>query len=54
METVGFIGLGNMGWAMARHILAAGCPMVVHDVREEVARRFRDRGARLGATHPDA
>lgn len=53
MEMVGFIGLGNMGWAMAGHILAAGYPMVVHDVREEVARGFRDRGARLGASAAD-
>jgi 3-hydroxyisobutyrate dehydrogenase len=45
VETVGFIGLGNMGWAMAGHILAAGYPMTVHDVREDVARRFAARGA---------
>jgi 3-hydroxyisobutyrate dehydrogenase len=35
---------------MAGHILAKGHPMVVHDVRAEVAARFRDRGARLAAS----
>jgi 3-hydroxyisobutyrate dehydrogenase len=28
--TVGFIGLGIMGRPMARHILQAGYPLVVH------------------------
>ena len=46
METVGFIGLGNMGWAMAGNIGKAGYPLVVHDVRADVARRFAsERGA---------
>lgn len=30
MQTVGFIGLGIMGRPMARHILRAGYPLVVH------------------------
>ena len=35
--TVGFIGLGNMGSPMAQRLLAAAVPLVVHDVRAEVA-----------------
>jgi 3-hydroxyisobutyrate dehydrogenase len=47
METVGFIGLGNMGGPVAGHIQRAGFPMVVFDLREEAARPFRERGARV-------
>ena len=47
METVGFIGLGNMGGGMAANIQRAGHPMVVYDLREEVARPLLDGGARL-------
>jgi 3-hydroxyisobutyrate dehydrogenase len=31
-EVFGFIGLGNMGQPMARHVRELGCPMVVHDI----------------------
>ena len=48
METVGFIGLGNMGTGMAGNIIRAGYPVVVHDKREARARAFMDRGARRG------
>ena len=47
METVGFIGLGNMGGGMANNIQKAGYPMVVYDLREEAARPLLDDGARL-------
>ena len=50
METVGFIGLGNMGAGMAGNVLQAGYPLVVHDVREEAARRLGARGARVAAS----
>ena len=33
METVGFIGLGNMGSGMGGNIQKADYPMVVYDVR---------------------
>jgi len=32
---VGFIGLGNMGGPMAKHILDAGHTLTVYDVRKE-------------------
>ena len=47
METVGFIGLGNMGGGMANNIQKAGYSMVVYDLREEAARPLLDGGARL-------
>ena len=47
METVGFIGLGNMGGPVAGHIQRMGFPMVVFDVREEAMRPFRERGAKV-------
>src|SRR6266571_4464430 len=47
METVGFIGLGNMGGPVAGHIQRASFPMVVFDLREEATSAFRERGARV-------
>ena len=47
METVGFIGLGNMGGPVACHIQRAGFPMVVYVVREEIMRPFEERGAKI-------
>ena len=47
METVGFIGLGNMGGPVAGHIQRAGFPMIVFDLREEATRPFEERGAKV-------
>jgi 3-hydroxyisobutyrate dehydrogenase len=47
METVGFIGLGNMGAPVAGHIQRAGFPLAVFDLRDEAARPFRELGARV-------
>ena len=47
METVGFIGLGNMGAGMAGNIQKADYPMVVYDLREEATLPFLEGGARL-------
>ncbi|MBI3329513.1 MAG: NAD(P)-dependent oxidoreductase, partial [Nitrospinae bacterium] len=46
METVGFIGLGNLGGGMGGNIQKAGFPIVVYDVREEAMRPFVEREAR--------
>jgi 3-hydroxyisobutyrate dehydrogenase len=54
METVGFIGLGNMGSGMAGNIQKAGYPMVVYDIREEVTKPFLERGARLASSPAEA
>ena len=50
METVGFIGLGNMGGGMAANIQKAGYPMVVFDVNEGATRPFLEAGAKLAGS----
>src|SRR5262249_2566550 len=50
METVGFIGLGNMGSGMAGNIQKADYPMVVYDLRQAVTQPFIERGARYAAS----
>ena len=45
MQTVGFIGLGNMGGPVAGHIQRAGFPLIVFDLRAQATRPFRERGA---------
>ena len=50
MDTIGFIGLGNMGSGMSRNIQKAGYPMVVHDIREEVTRPLLEGGATLAGS----
>lgn len=50
METVGFIGLGNMGGGMAGNIQKADYPMVVFDVRQTVVQPFVERGARAAGS----
>ena len=37
---VGFVGVGNMGWPMARRIAGAGYPLTVLDADPARARRF--------------
>lgn len=53
METVGFIGLGNMGGPVAGHIQHAGFPMIVFDLRAEATRPFEARGARVADSAVD-
>ena len=50
METVGFIGLGNMGGGMSANIQKAGYKMVVYDLREEAAKPLLEGGARLAGS----
>ena len=50
METVGFIGLGRMGTAMAGNIRQAGYSMVVHDAREAATRPLLEAGAKLAGS----
>ncbi len=53
METVGFIGLGNMGGGMAGNIQKADYPMIVGELREELTKPFVERGARVGNSPAD-
>ena len=50
METIGFVGLGNLGSPFAVNIQKAGYPMFVHDIREAATKPLLDGGARLGAS----
>jgi 3-hydroxyisobutyrate dehydrogenase len=50
---IGFIGLGNMGRHMARHLITAGYALTVHDVRETAAVEHVALGARWAATPAD-
>ncbi|MCC7368616.1 MAG: NAD(P)-dependent oxidoreductase [Chloroflexi bacterium] len=42
---LGFIGTGNMGRHMARHLLEAGHPLTVHDTRRAAAEALEGAGA---------
>ncbi|HEY7219615.1 MAG TPA: NAD(P)-dependent oxidoreductase [Candidatus Binatia bacterium] len=53
METVGFIGLGNMGGPVAGHIQRAGFPMIVFDLRAEATCPFEARGAKVADSAAD-
>jgi 3-hydroxyisobutyrate dehydrogenase-like beta-hydroxyacid dehydrogenase len=52
-ETIGFVGLGNMGALMARNLLAAGSRMVAHDVRAEGLAAVCVDGATVGPSPAD-
>lgn len=45
-ETVGFIGLGNIGNPMSRRVLGAGYALVAYDVNPEALERLVQAGAR--------
>ncbi|HKN54293.1 MAG TPA: NAD(P)-dependent oxidoreductase [Amycolatopsis sp.] len=47
---IGFIGLGNMGGHMARHLINAGHDVTVHDTRVEAATDHVALGARWAPT----
>jgi len=42
-ETVGWVGLGRMGWPMATNLLRAGYQLVVRDADRQVELRFADQ-----------
>jgi 3-hydroxyisobutyrate dehydrogenase-like beta-hydroxyacid dehydrogenase len=48
--TVGFVGLGNMGGPMARNLLRAGIPLVVHDIDPRKVQALSEAGAAVAAT----
>ncbi len=54
---IGFIGVGNLGGALARGLIAAGTPasdVVVSAAHVEVAKKFAEEtGARAAATNPE-
>jgi 3-hydroxyisobutyrate dehydrogenase-like beta-hydroxyacid dehydrogenase len=50
-RSVGFIGLGQMGFGMAENLLKAGYDVLAYDVTAEPLARFAARGGRA-ARHP--
>jgi len=47
---VGFIGIGEMGKHMSRHVIEAGYDLSVHDVSKEAAQHLVEKGARWAGT----
>jgi 3-hydroxyisobutyrate dehydrogenase-like beta-hydroxyacid dehydrogenase len=47
---VGFIGIGQMGEPMSRHLLEAGYELTVHDLRKDAAKYLLDKGAKWADT----
>ena len=52
-ETLGFIGLGNMGDPMAGRLIDAGYSLCVYDVRESAVEAFAKRGAEAASSPAD-
>jgi len=50
VETIGFIGIGNMGWPMASRLHDAGYALLVSDHRRAVAETFAQQ---VGGVAPD-
>ncbi len=53
-ETVGFVGLGRMGWPMASNLLRAGYELVVRDADRDVELRFADQPGATPGREPSA
>jgi len=47
---IGFIGIGQMGRHMAKHVLDAGYDLTVHDINKEAATPLLDSGAKWANT----
>jgi len=47
---IGFIGLGKMGFPMARRLIEAGHHLIVFDTRKEAVEQFVARGAEAGTS----
>jgi 3-hydroxyisobutyrate dehydrogenase-like beta-hydroxyacid dehydrogenase len=52
-ERIGFLGLGNIGAPIAERLRAAGHPMVVFDVRDDVAKAWAAKGATVAKSAVD-
>jgi 2-hydroxy-3-oxopropionate reductase len=51
--TIGFIGLGIMGKPMARHLLKAGYPLVIHNRSRVAVDELSKEGAQIGMNSQD-
>ena len=46
-DTIGFVGLGQMGAAIAQRLLAAGHPLMVYDLNPQATRSLAQAGAQV-------
>ena len=53
LPTIGFLGLGIMGAPMCSRLLAAGYPLIVYDIKEELIQRLEKEGAQRGINAED-
>ncbi len=51
MTRYGYVGIGSMGAAMAKHLLSTGHPLTVYDVNEAAVARLVELGITTG--YPD-
>jgi 2-hydroxy-3-oxopropionate reductase len=49
-DTIGFVGLGVMGGAMARNLVRAGLPVVVHNRSQRAVEELRAEGTGVAAS----
>jgi 3-hydroxyisobutyrate dehydrogenase len=55
VRTIGFVGIGNMGWPMAANLVRAGFDVIVCDAQPEQAHRFAaEIGGRAALDSRDA
>jgi len=50
MNTIAFIGLGNMGSPMAKNLLQAGCKVRVFDLNADAAKQLETEGAYVASS----
>ena len=53
METIGFIGLGNMGLPMTTNLIKAGYTVYGMDVKEEILQKFTEIGGKVAETNAE-
>ena len=46
-QTIGFIGLGNMGYHIATHLSNAGYELIVYDINDEVIDKFKQSNKKI-------
>ena len=54
MAKIGFVGLGQMGSAMSRHLIKGGHDLKVHDLSQDAVQSLVEDGAEAAASAKDA
>lgn len=49
-ETIGFVGLGNIGFEMARNVLEGGFNTIAYDLRKDPLQKFEELGGTTAAS----